>query len=70
MDWSDGYIKNAKTKEAKRRCFSEFERMIEMSMHHPMMRELYIDSEEDHMLFREMPRILMRNIERLMNDGE
>ena len=61
-------IKAAKTKDAKRKALSEFEEMIEISMHHPMMREVFIDSEEDHMLYREMPRMLMKNIHRLLID--
>ena len=59
-------IKRANTKDAKQKAFSEFEEVIEISTHHPMMHELYIDSEEDHMLFREIPRMLMKNIRRLM----
>jgi hypothetical protein len=62
-------IKSAKTKEAKVKAISEFEEIIEMSTHHPMMREFY-NEEDDFMLFREMPRMLLKNIKRLMVDDE
>jgi len=61
-------IKSAKTKEAKRKILSEFEEIIEMFMHHPIMHDFYMDSEEDHIVFREIPRMLMKNIHRLIRD--
>jgi len=60
-------IKSAKTKEAKMKAISEFEEIIEMSTHHPMMREFY-NEEDDFMFFREMPRMLLKNMERLVHD--
>ncbi len=63
-------IKTAKTKEAKRKALFEFQEIIEFSTHHPMMREFYMNEEEDHMLLREIPRMLMKNIDRLIIDEE
>jgi hypothetical protein len=60
-------IKSAKTKEAKMRAISEFDEIIEMSTHHPIMREFY-DEEDDFMFFREIPRMLRKNMERLIHD--
>ncbi len=60
-------IKSAKTKEAKMRAISEFNEIIEMSTHHPIMREFY-NEEDDFMFFREIPRMLMKNMERLAID--
>ncbi|MFH1395636.1 MAG: toll/interleukin-1 receptor domain-containing protein [Candidatus Omnitrophota bacterium] len=63
-------IKIAKTKEAKRMALSEFQEVIELSTHHPIMREFYMNAEEDHMMLREIPRMLMKNIDRLIIDEE
>lgn len=60
-------IKSVKTKEAKMRAISEFDEIIEMSTHHPIMREFY-DEEDDFMFFREIPRMLRKNMERLAID--
>jgi len=60
-------IKSAKTKDAKMRAISEFNEIIEMSAHHPIMREFY-NEEDDFMFFREIPRMLMKNMERLAID--
>jgi len=60
-------VKSAKTKEAKMKAISEFEEIIEMSTHHPIMREFY-NEEDDFMLFREVPRMLLKNMERLVID--
>lgn len=59
-------IKTVKTKQAKRNALREFEEIIEHSIHHPMMREFYM--EEDNMLIKEMPRMIMRSIEQLMDN--
>ena len=60
-------IKSAKTKDAKMRAISEFNEIIEMSTHHPIMREFY-NEEDDFMFFREIPRMLLKNMERLAID--
>jgi len=58
-------IKTGKTKAVKRRAFLEFQEIVEMSAHHPMLREFLTDSKDDYMLFRELPRMLLRNLEML-----
>lgn len=59
-------IKTGKTKAEKKRAISEFQEMVEMSTHHPMMREFFMDSKDDYMLFRELPRMLSKMINRLI----
>ncbi len=63
-------IKTAKTKEEKRMALSEFQEIIEFSTHHPIMREFYMDTEDDHMILREIPRMLRRSIDRLIIEEE
>lgn len=59
-------IKTGKTKAEKKKAFAEFQEMVEMSTHHPMMREFFIDSKDDYMLFRELPMMLLKKLDRLM----
>lgn len=58
-------LKSKKTKTEKERAFHEFEEMIEMTSHHPAMREYGFNSKEEHMMFREMPRILLKNMHQI-----
>ena len=43
--------------------------MVEVTGHHPMMEEMFGSYfKEDYMLFRELPRILIKNLRRLMDE--
>ena len=46
----------------KEQSFSEFQEIMEISTRHPMMRE-FMHTEDDFMLYEELPRILMREME-------
>jgi hypothetical protein len=59
-------IRLKKTKAEKLKELQDFEEIIQMSNHHPMMREFYMDSKDDYMLFREMPMVLIKNMQRLL----
>lgn len=59
-------IKDGKTMTEKKRAFGEFQQLVEMSTNHPMMREYFMDSKEDYMLFRELPMMLLKNLDILM----
>jgi hypothetical protein len=59
-------IKTGKTKAEKKIAVSEFQEMVEMSTRHPMMREFFMDSKDDYMLFRELSRMLLKKLEMLM----
>lgn len=61
-------LKSRKTKAEKEKAVYEFSDIIEMSVHHPMMREINMGSKEDHMFFRETPKILIKNIHRIYLD--
>lgn len=63
-------IRTAKTKAEKRMAFSEFQEMVEMSTHHPVVREFFIDSKDDYMLFKELPRMLLESLDMFMQEGK
>lgn len=48
-----------------KKSIMEFEEMIMMTTHHPFFREIFCDSEEDYIFVKELPRMIMRQIERL-----
>lgn len=51
----------------KERAVMEFAEMVETTTHHPMIEEFYmVNSKEDYMLFRELPRMLRNNLQRLL----
>ena len=57
---------NCNIKE-KEQSFFEFRELIKMTSMHPMMREFMdFDSEEDFMMYEEIPHMLMREMERYM----
>lgn len=54
-------------KKEKEKAVMQFEEMVEMTSHHPMMEEFFMsDSKEDYMIFRELPRILRKNMQHLI----
>lgn len=58
----------AKTPALKKKIFVEFEELLMMSVHHPYMEKFFIDSEEDYRLLREVPRMILHALERLMHE--
>jgi len=60
-------IRNSKSNSEKEMAIREFSEVIEMTTHHPIMRKSF-KSKDEHMMFREMPHILIKNIERVMLD--
>jgi TIR domain len=46
------------------KLFGEFEELLMSHSHHPLIEELFIEDQEDHMLFMELPRIIMRHLAR------
>lgn len=49
----------------KERKLEEFTELLEFSTQHPMIREMYMDSKEDYMLYREVPKFLLKGLHRL-----
>lgn len=59
-------VKDGKTKAEKKRALMEFQEIIQMSTQHPMMRDFFMDSKEDYMFFKELPMMLIKNIDMIM----
>jgi hypothetical protein len=59
-------IKQKKTKIEKHKELRDFEDIIQLATHHPIMREFHMDCKDDFILFREMPMVLIKNMQRLL----
>lgn len=59
-------IKQKKTKIEKTKELQDFEEIIHVTMHHPIMREFNMDSKDDYMILNKMPMILIKNIQRIL----
>ena len=62
-------LKSAKTKTEKRKLFESFERTFRM-LGHPMMRELYGNSEEMYMFSKDISHFMYRFLDRNLNNNE
>ncbi len=58
-------LKSEESMEARHEAVRDFNEMIEFTLHHPMMREIYGGRNEAMMYMKEMPYILMKFTERL-----
>lgn len=62
-------IKSDAPSKEKEKALIQFEEMIEMTIHHPMIEEFFMsDSKEDYIMYHELPRLLRKNLYRLMNE--
>lgn len=59
-------FKSRASQSDKRSALEAFHRVLEFSFEHPMMREQFESSKEMHMISRELPRILMHSLDRLL----
>lgn len=59
-------LKSAASRDEKEQAIADLQEVIDMSMHHPVMREFYVDSKDDYMLFQELPMMLMRGLGRMI----
>ena len=53
--------------EERREVVQTFQELVEFTFEHPMMREMYMPDKELWMMGRELPRILMRTLDRYLN---
>jgi hypothetical protein len=60
-------LRSRRPKEEKHRAIEEFNRIIEFSFEHPMMRETFGSSKEYRYFNREIPHLLIRAFEKTMN---
>jgi hypothetical protein len=59
-------ISLSKTHVPNKKLLMEFEELLMMSVRNPIVEELLIDSEDDYVLFKELPRIILRGVERVL----
>ncbi len=53
----------------KEKAVMQFEEMLEMTTRHPMMEEFFMsNSKEDYLMYRELPMMLQKNMQRLINE--
>jgi hypothetical protein len=63
-------LKSSKTKKEKMMACEEFQQILELSFEHPMLRELNIDNKDMMLMHRDIPRFLMKSIERMIGDNQ
>lgn len=63
------FIKSTASPLEKERKVKEFEELLEISIQHPMMRDFAVESKEEYIMFRELPRVLIKGILRLMAEA-
>jgi TIR domain len=59
-------LKSESPTSEKERKLEEFTELLEFSTQHPMIREMYMDSKEDYMIYRDLPRFLLKGLNRLI----
>jgi len=63
-------IEGSKTPATIKRCMHEFEELLMVSTRNPMMEEFLMDDKEDYYLFMELPKVILRSVERLAFEHE
>ncbi len=61
-------ISTPKSQIQRKKLLVEFEELLMMSLRHPIVEELLMDSEEDYIFFKELPRIILMGVERVLMD--
>lgn len=56
-------LKSKSNKQDKYDAIKEFDNLLQFSFEHPMMRESYLRNKDKKIMYRELPRLLMRNLE-------
>ncbi len=56
-------LKSRKSRAEKEQAIQEFNRMVEFSFEHPVMREIFGYNKELRMIYRDLPHIFMRALE-------
>lgn len=59
-------IETSKTPASSKRAFHDFEELLMFSIQNPIAEELLVDEKDDIYLIMELPRIIIRNMERIM----
>lgn len=59
-------ISSSKTQLPSKKLFMEFEELLMVNLRHPMLEELLIENEDDYILFKELPRVILKGLERFI----
>jgi hypothetical protein len=62
-------IQNSKTPATRKRAFSEFRELFMTSVRSPYVEKYMIDSEDDFLLIREVPNMILHGLERVLAIG-
>ncbi|MBS1156735.1 MAG: hypothetical protein H6R07_2659 [Proteobacteria bacterium] len=49
-----------------KKILAEFEELLMMSTHHPILEELLMDGEDDYIFYKELPRIILMSAQRIL----
>ncbi len=60
-------IRSERPVEDKHEAFAQFDRLVDISFEHPLMRELHGRNKEYRMLYRELSHTLRRSMQRALN---
>lgn len=63
-------MKTTKTPSLKKQIFNEFEELLMMSTRNPYIEKFMMDSEDDYRLYREVPKMILHALERLVHGAE
>lgn len=63
-----GKLRAAKTPASRKKLLHEFEELLMMSSNNPYIEKYMIQSEEDYLLFRELPRMIMHGLSRIAGE--
>lgn len=59
-------LEASKTPSTTKRIMHEFEELLMISTRNPFVEEFMIEDKEEYVLFMELPRIILRNLEHLI----
>jgi len=62
-------LQTAKTPTARKKLLMEFEELLMVSTRHPYIEKYMVESEEDYRLFRELPRMIMHAVTRIVGEA-
>jgi len=54
------------TRTPNKKIWNDFEELLMSTVRNPVIEELFVENEEDYFLLQEMPRIILRGVERLL----
>lgn len=61
-----GKLEASKTPSTTKRVLHEFEELLMLSTRNPFVEEFMIEDKDEFVLFMELPRIILRNLEHLV----